>query len=144
MAVILWAKHYKADLIKVILSVFSRFSKPKWTEYTQDKFGEIIWQWHYKPEFDDTPTPRDLKPHCAECNHRLDFVEEKECEVTQDDEKKLQWMMQWKCSAHPEKTWVFKVRGRRNLFWVYDQIRQKLKDGSWEAVVLKQRAKNSK
>jgi hypothetical protein len=116
---------------------------PNWTEYTQDKFGEIIWRWHYKPEFDDTPTPRDLKPHCAECNDPLEFVEEKELEVTHGGEKKLQWIMQWNCPTHPERRIWYRVLGRRNLFWVYNQISQKIKDGSWKAVVMKQRNKTS-
>lgn len=117
---------------------FLRDSQPHLSEYTQDMLWGVIWRWHYKPEFDDKPLPRDLKPYCPECiDQPLMFIDEQQV----NSDKGLVWIMRWQCSAHPEggKIWG-NILGRKNLWEVYALIRQRVESGEWKQAVLRQRA----
>lgn len=38
---------------------------PRWLEYTQDVFDDVLWRWQYNRDVEDSP--RNLVPHCGEC-----------------------------------------------------------------------------
>lgn len=94
----------------------------RWPEYKRDVFDGVIWVWHYKPEFGNTPLG--LTAYCPECE-RSEQIKETAL---------------WGGGAAFLCSGCNRDFDLPNDVEIKQQIKKKLADGSWRYVVSKQEA----
>src|SRR5262249_33268796 len=109
-----------------------------WAEYTKEVFPElskdILWRWHYNPDIDNTP--RNITPHCLECED----LKPLEYEVTHNKGTSF-YLVHFECFVHHHPLYLtLDITPSGKTFDVIaKRIQQRLEDGSWVEVVNKER-----
>jgi hypothetical protein len=114
----------------------------QWTEYTEDWFYDVIWNWHYKPP---SKTPRDIRPYCPECSFKSEMASRlifPERSVYPPYEQRAPYLRLW-CSydSHPQVYEVDHIPNMRgdDFSKIKALIQGKLSDDSWRDVVIAQK-----
>jgi membrane protein implicated in regulation of membrane protease activity len=106
-------------------------SPSSYTLYTKDVFYDVIWKWHYKPEFRDMPL--DLTPFCPDCERPLmtEYPWGGDLFMEPTDGGLHRYMT---CSVH-RKDHCFPVDRQGNYVTVIEEILNNIKTGKWKEIV---------
>lgn len=102
---------------------------PGWLKYTEDKLFNIVWRWHYTPEFDNEPEPHGVTPFCPECGREIGGYR-------YTDGRTGGFAVHIECKFHPSINYDC---GYDDYAHIRKLIRQKIDDGSYDEVVTRLR-----
>jgi hypothetical protein len=109
---------------------------PNYTLYTKDVFLDVIWKWHYKPEFGQKPL--NLTPHCPDCEQRLVPKTDLDGNAIYIDRRSNKPHIRLICSVH-RKQYRMPIDEQKNYVTVIADISKKIKNGKWKEIVEQQR-----